>query len=1162
MTQPNNCKVHYKMYKKGRVWLFAGIAAFTWQISTLNANADTAATPATTALVTPGITSTDTAVASPTSDSTTAQNDSASNSSSTDTVTESTDTTTTDTDPAASGDKTVTEDSTTTKDNTATENKTATDDNTAAKDNTATTETTQKPVDANNNQGTVDKVNPAGGKTETTTNGQNEPNSATESVTADATETTESTVADPVVATSDTTETAAPVAKMALAKAATDTDIASDTFGDSAWRLDSNGVLHISGGNFANTAGKNPWAAYADQVKSIVFEGEVNAAADSSNLFYKMTNLTQIDNIDNLKTTKVTSMKNMFRGTGNLANLDLSSWDTSNVTDMSYVFYDATNTTTLNVSTWNTSKVTTMNHLFYGLTSLANLDVSNWDTSKVTNMNSLFRNMPLLTSLNVSKWNTSQVTDMSSMFKNLSIVPSLDVSNFDTSQVQDMSYMFVGMYKLASLNVSNFDTRNVTNMRDMFAYMETITELDLSNFDTSNVTNMCEMFNESYNLQKISTSNWNTSKVTDMSYMFSGGNHIQSLAIADWDTSHVTTMSHMFYYVDRLVALDIANWNTSNVTDMAAMFSNTWALTTVDLSKWDVSNVADMSDMFNKASSLTTLDFSNWDMTNVASTTTMLANTNLQKISLGAKNVWQSDTGLPNITANHTYSGNWISTDDAKTYNSSALLASNVPGTYIRETATAGTTINADDSTLIIGPNTTWNAEDNFTDAKDYYGNDLTLADMTVTGDTVDPTTAGTYQVTYSYTDATGKTVSKTITVTVEASTAAVNTPDHTAALGDQWDAQDQFSGVNADGTDIDFKDVTVSGDTVDTATPGTYNVTYSFTDSAGNVITKTVKVVIYGIVLNETNKEISTTSHWDPATNVKKATDGAGNELAGSDLAIMITDSDGNTVSDFTKPGTYTVTYTFMTRAGETYTTTSTIVVSNKASLDVQDSELTAGDPWQAENNFVSGTDDNGDALDFSQVTVSGTVDTSTPGTYEVTYTYKDSNGNLISKVATVTVKAKDTDTSDNGDGDNNGNTGNGNNNGNGDTDTDDNNNSGSNTGDNNNGSGNTNGNGDGINTGNTGNGNQTSNNNGNSQADTIVTTPTNTAPQASSTQPVSLKAPTKPDLASSQSSADTLPQTDENSTRHIAVAGAVLLALSGLAFGLGKALIKRRQN
>uniref|UniRef100_UPI0023611D26 immunoglobulin-like domain-containing protein n=1 Tax=Lacticaseibacillus paracasei TaxID=1597 RepID=UPI0023611D26 len=60
--------------------------------------------------------------------------------------------------------------------------------------------------------------------------------------------------------------------------------------------------------------------------------------------------------------------------------------------------------------------------------------------------------------------------------------------------------------------------------------------------------------------------------------------------------------------------------------------------------------------------------------------------------------------------------------------------------------------------------------------------------------------------------------------------------------------------------------------------------------------------------------------------------------------------------------------------------------------------------------------TDADGNGIDFKSVNVSGSVDPTKPGEYEVTYSYTDAGGNQVSAKATITVvstkasiKAKD---------------------------------------------------------------------------------------------------------------------------------------------------------
>ncbi|KRM95141.1 fructan hydrolase [Liquorilactobacillus aquaticus DSM 21051] len=71
------------------------------------------------------------------------------------------------------------------------------------------------------------------------------------------------------------------------------------------------------------------------------------------------------------------------------------------------------------------------------------------------------------------------------------------------------------------------------------------------------------------------------------------------------------------------------------------------------------------------------------------------------------------------------------------------------------------------------------------------------------------------------------------------------------------------------------------------------------------------------------------------------------------------------------------------------------------------KDTTIVAGKnaKWTATDNFVSGTDIAGKALQISDVKVVGTVDPTKAGAYSVSYSYVDSQGNIVSKKAIVSV-------------------------------------------------------------------------------------------------------------------------------------------------------------
>ncbi|MFT8394282.1 MAG: bacterial Ig-like domain-containing protein, partial [Liquorilactobacillus ghanensis] len=195
--------------------------------------------------------------------------------------------------------------------------------------------------------------------------------------------------------------------------------------------------------------------------------------------------------------------------------------------------------------------------------------------------------------------------------------------------------------------------------------------------------------------------------------------------------------------------------------------------------------------------------------------------------------------------------------------------------------------IDAKDSTIIAGPNTKWNAKDNFTSATDENGNPLKVADLEVTG-SVDPTKPGNYEITYSYTDGAGNKISKTITVTVVASKATIEAKDSTITAGTAWNASNNFIGAkDENGRELRLSDLTISGK-VDTQTPGRYTIVYSYTDSAGNTISKTITVTVIASQSpdNKNNDDSNVAPFNNDGSNENlKTNDGDNSNISGSSV-------------------------------------------------------------------------------------------------------------------------------------------------------------------------------------------------------------------------------------------------------------------------------------
>jgi len=287
-------------------------------------------------------------------------------------------------------------------------------------------------------------------------------------------------------------------------------------------------------------------------------------------------------------------------------------------------------------------------------------------------------------------------------------------------------------------------------------------------------------------------------------------------------------------------------------------------------------------------------------------------------------------------------------------------------------------TVAAKDSTLYVGDS--WTAADNFLSATDKDGNAVTIAEVTITGE-VDTDTPGEYQVIYRN----GK-AEAIATITVLADQTSVKAKDSTLYVGDDWQAADNFvSATDRTGADVPFSSVIVSG-AVDTSKEGQYPVVYQ---NGNQKATAMITVVTNQATVVAKDSTLYVGDSWELADNFVSATDKTGQELT---LAEITTSGEVDTKV----PGEYQVIY----RNGKVEATATITVLADQTSVKAKDSTLYVGDDWQAIDNFVSATDKTGASVPFSGVTVSGSVDTSKEGRYEVTY----SNGKTEA-IATITV-------------------------------------------------------------------------------------------------------------------------------------------------------------
>ncbi|WP_240934917.1 bacterial Ig-like domain-containing protein, partial [Enterococcus casseliflavus] len=284
----------------------------------------------------------------------------------------------------------------------------------------------------------------------------------------------------------------------------------------------------------------------------------------------------------------------------------------------------------------------------------------------------------------------------------------------------------------------------------------------------------------------------------------------------------------------------------------------------------------------------------------------------------------------------------------------------------------------------------TWSPVDNFIEASSKEGKQLTyeefLANGGIVSGTVDTQTAGTYTVSYTLNNLT-----KDATIVVKPRLTAINVSDSIIYVGDPWQAEDNFeSALDKDGHDVDFSALTVDASQADTSKAGSFKVTYTY-DGVTNTAVVTVKEKQTAVNVHDSTIYVG--DSWQAEDNFDSALDKDGNSLDFQDITV---EGSVNTNT----PGTYQVNYRY-----DGVTSTATIIVkANQTAVNVHDSTIYVGETWEAEDNFDSALDKDGNDVALSDLTVDASqADMSKAGTFEVTYTYDG-----ITSTAIITVKEK----------------------------------------------------------------------------------------------------------------------------------------------------------
>ncbi|MBA3924783.1 immunoglobulin-like domain-containing protein [Listeria rustica] len=205
--------------------------------------------------------------------------------------------------------------------------------------------------------------------------------------------------------------------------------------------------------------------------------------------------------------------------------------------------------------------------------------------------------------------------------------------------------------------------------------------------------------------------------------------------------------------------------------------------------------------------------------------------------------------------------------------------------------------------------------------------------------------------------------------------------------------------------TDTEDGDITeniiIKSNNVNVNQAGTYSVVYEVTDSDGNKTTFTRSVVVVGgpIFTGASSIEVNPNSVFDPLGDIT-ADDKEDGDVTG-DIQILSNNVDTGI------PGTYEVIFEVTDSDGNKTSFKREVVVTEAPAITGSSSlELNPNSVFDPLVDIASSDKEDGDLTGVVQV-ITNNVDTSIPGTYEVTYEVTDSDGNKADFKRTVVVTA-----------------------------------------------------------------------------------------------------------------------------------------------------------
>ncbi|MFC6179837.1 BspA family leucine-rich repeat surface protein [Lactiplantibacillus daowaiensis] len=1063
-------KHHYKMYKRGRFWVVAGLTALTWELGgTLAAQADgnaTATTADATSQTTASATTTKTVTLKTTTNSSAAVTKQSATSQTATSATSATSGSAASQASASSASAATSADAAVTA--------------TSQADTTKQSTTTGSQASASTSQATSSAATSATGATSENPETDTLSQSGTVGSTAEHTTVTSDAPVASSAATSvvtptsvtNTVTTATTQSRLSLranlmrtmaTSATTDTTVVHGVNGDVTWTFDTTtGALVLSGGTLASPDftytdangveqtlkhGKN----YQNQIITVTIQGELYiTGANGVDLFNSVTSVTGLDKVDVSQATDLTRMFAFSK----MATLDLDNWDVRNVTKLDDTFYQS-EVTDLKVDQWQTDSLMETLETFAWLPNLQTLDVANWNMSHVINMGSIFSLSESLKNLDVSHWDVSNVTNFYRAFYDTFALTTLDVSDWNTSSAKNMYEMFEGA-GVQVLDLSKWDFSQITNDGEMFGYAPNQVQFNLIKLTIGPTFKFIDPDPGGYN---------NIGQVTAFPYTGYWINATTGDVISyqDLDKQYLTTPSTTVVTYEAqtddsdrsvLVGQDfniypgmtvdvtlgvktLVNYEGVDIHSLdPSWFSYTGTVDTTQVGQYPITihydnGVTHLTTTVNVnvVAKTTSAELSGEDVTIVLGPD---KNATLAAVASGEMRLVSGvdDTGNPiNVTTGNL-------SDIVETYADGSPLGDDSPDltqplamkfqfeydtadgvrlmrtSYLSLVKTQAAINLVADPQVIIGPDADLDLTTYFSSVTDALGNPVTDASgVTFSGlDQVDVTKAGDYPITATYTDSVGNVVTAQTTIHVIPNNdqlVLTQPADLIAGPDTKFDPSSvMITAVNTLGEAMTTANGLTIDSQVDPQKAGTYLVTVSYQDESGNRLTKSVTVTVL-----DSQAKIAT----QPVTVM------VGQTFQATTGVVSAKDARGQTVSaadltydtsqvDLTQAGTYPVNVSYTDAAGNVVTSTFQVTVTKSpiAIQTVAQVNLRLGKTFDPTTAVQSATGSDGQALAKTALTYDlSQVDLTKAGSYTMWVSYQDQYQNTVRQAVKVTVSA-----------------------------------------------------------------------------------------------------------------------------------------------------------